>query len=68
LLVQAFDAPTTSAPELFTADGRNAAEWTWRGQGFALVGDLDGPSLLKIAKGFFDPPDEAVQTMPERGS
>jgi anti-sigma factor RsiW len=68
LLVQALDAPTTRAPELFTADGRNVAEWTWRGQGYGLVGDLDGPSLLKIAKSFFEPPDEAVQTMPERGS
>ena len=58
----------TRAPELLAADGRNAAVWTWRGQGFALVGDLDAPSLLKIANDLFDPPAEAVQTMPERGS
>ena len=62
------DAPTTIAPELLAADGANAAVWTWRGQGFALVGDLDGPSLLKIAKDLFDPPAAAVQIVPERGS
>ena len=68
LLVRPLDAPTTRAPELLAADGRNAAVWTWRGQGFALVGDLDAPSLLKIANDLFDPPAEAVQTMLERGS
>jgi anti-sigma factor RsiW len=68
LLVQSLDAPVTSAPELLPADGRGAVIWTWRGQGFALVGDLDDSSLLKIATGFFDPPAEAVQTTPERGS
>ena len=40
---------------------------TWRGQGFALAGDLAPASLLKIATDFFDPPVEAVQTSPERG-
>ena len=49
------------------ADGSTAAVWTWRGQGFALVGDLDAASLLKIATDFFDPPVEAAQTAPERG-
>ena len=68
LLVRPLDAPTTRAPELLAADGRSAAVWTWRGQGFALVGDLDAPSLLKIANDLFDPPAEAVQTMLERGS
>ena len=68
LLVRSLDAPVTRAPELLAADGRNAALWTWRGQGFALVGDVDGPSLLKIAKDLFEPPAEAVQTIPERGS
>ncbi|HEX9169723.1 MAG TPA: hypothetical protein VF886_12490 [Roseiarcus sp.] len=68
LLIRSLDAPTTRAPELLAADGRYAAVWTWRGQGFALVGDLASPSLLKIAKDLFDPPAEAIQTMPERGS
>ena len=68
LLVRPFDAPMTRAPELLAADGGNAAIWTWRGQGFALVGDLDAPSLLKIAQDLFDSPAEGVQTMPERGS
>ena len=68
LLVRALDAPTTRAPELLSADGRNAAVWTWRGQGFALVGDLDSPSLLKIANDLFDPPAEAAQAVLERGS
>ena len=68
LLVQFLDAPATSAPRLLaTADGRAAAVWTWRSQGFALVGDLDAASLLKIATDFFDPPLEAAQTAPERG-
>jgi anti-sigma factor RsiW len=68
LLVRSLDAPMTRAPELLAADGGNAAIWTRRGQGFALVGDLDAPSLLKIAKDLFDSPAEGVQTMPERGS
>jgi anti-sigma factor RsiW len=68
LLIQTLDAPATAAPELISADGRYAAVWTWGGQGFALAGDLDAPSLLKIATDFFDPPDAAVQPMPERGS
>jgi anti-sigma factor RsiW len=68
LLIRSLDAPTTRAPELLAADGANAAVWTWRGQGFALVGDLDAPSLLKIAKDLFDSPAAAVQTVPERGS
>ena len=68
LLVLSLDAPITGAPELLPADGRYAAVWTWGGQGFALVGDLEAPSLLKIATDFFGSPLEAVQTMPERGS
>ncbi len=68
LLVRSLDAPATRAPELLAADGRDAAVWTWRGQGFALVGDLDAASLLKIAKDLFDSPAEAVQITPERGS
>jgi anti-sigma factor RsiW len=68
LLVQSLDAPTAREPELLLADGRHAAVWTWGGQGFALVGDLDAPSLLKIATDFFNPPVSAVQAMPERGS
>jgi anti-sigma factor RsiW len=67
LLIQSLDAPATSAPQLLAADGRTAAVWTWRGQGFALVGDLDPTSLLRIATDFFDPPVEAPQTAPERG-
>jgi anti-sigma factor RsiW len=67
LLVQSLDAPPTSAPQLLTADGGFAAVWTWRGEGFALVGDLDTTSLLKIATDFFDPPVEAAQAKPERG-
>ena len=68
LLVRSLDAPMTRAPELLAADGGNAAIWTWRGQGFALVGDLDASSLLKIAQDLFYSPAEGVQTMPERGS
>lgn len=67
LLISALDAPAAKAPQLLAADGRYAAVWTWRGQGFALVGDPDGASLLKIANDFFDPPVEAAQTAPERG-
>lgn len=68
LLVQSLDAPQATAPELLAADGGYAAVWTWRGEGFALVGDLDTTSLLKIATDFFAPPAEAAQTVPERGS
>ena len=67
LLIQSLDAPATSAPRLLAADGRYAAVWTWRGQGFALVGDVGAASLLKVATDFFDPPVEAAQTAPERG-
>ena len=67
LLIQSLDAPATRSPQLLAADGGWAAVWTWRGQGFALVGDLDPKSLLKIAMDFFDPPVEAAQTAPERG-
>jgi anti-sigma factor RsiW len=68
LLIQSLDAPPTDAPQLLaTADGRAAAIWTQRSQGFALVGDLDAVSLLKIATDFFDPPVEAAHTVPERG-
>jgi anti-sigma factor RsiW len=67
LLIQFLDAPATTAPRLLTADGAHAAVWTWRGQGFALVGKLDATSLLKIATDFFDPPVDAAQAMPDRG-
>ena len=68
LLIRSLDAPATRAPQLFAAaDGRTAAVWTWRSQGFALVGDLDDASLLKIATDFFDPLVEAAQGPPERG-
>jgi anti-sigma factor RsiW len=67
LLIQSFDAPATRAPELLAADGGAAAVWTWRSEGFALIGDLDASLLLKIANAFFDPAVEAAQTMPERG-
>ena len=67
LLVQSLDAPATRAPELLAADGGDAAIWTWRGEGFALVGDLDAASLLRIATAFVAPPVKAAQTMPERG-
>lgn len=63
LLILSLDAPATRAPELLAADGA-AAVWTWRGEGFALVGDLDAPSLMKIANALFAPPVEAAQTMP----
>lgn len=68
LLVRPLDAPQTTAPQLLAADGGYAAVWTWRGEGFALAGDLDAASLLKIATDFFAPPAEAAQAMPERGS
>jgi anti-sigma factor RsiW len=67
LLVQSLDAPLTTAPQILAADGGAATIWTWRGQGLALVGDLDGAALLKIAADFADPPAEAAQPMPERG-
>jgi anti-sigma factor RsiW len=67
LLVQSLDAPPTTAPQILAADGGAAAIWTWRGQGLALVGDLDGAALMKIAADFADPPAEAAQPMPERG-
>jgi anti-sigma factor RsiW len=67
LLVQSLDAPPTTAPQPLAADGGAATIWTWRGQGLALVGDLDGAALLKIAADFADPPAEAAQPMPERG-
>ena len=68
LLVRPLDAPATRAPELIAADGRDAAVWTWRGQGFALVGDLDAQSLLKIANDLFEPAAGAAQAIPDRGS
>jgi anti-sigma factor RsiW len=67
LLLQSLDAPPTTAPQRLAADGGAAAIWTWRGQGLALVADLDGAALLKIAADFADPPAEAAQPMPERG-
>ncbi len=67
LLVQSLDAPGATAPHLLAADGGAAAIWTWRGQGLALVGDLDGAALLKIAAEFADLPPESAQAMPERG-
>jgi anti-sigma factor RsiW len=67
LLVRSLDAPPTTAPQLLAADGGTAAIWTWRGQGLALVSDLDGAALLKIAADFADLPAEAAQPMPERG-
>jgi anti-sigma factor RsiW len=67
LLIQFLDAPAARAPQLLAADGRAAAVWTWRNQGFALVGDLDPRSLLMIATDFFGPPIDRAQTAPERG-
>jgi len=67
LLVQSLDAPPTTAPQLLAADGGTAAIWTWRGQGLALVSDLNGAALLKIAADFANLPAEAAQPMPERG-
>ena len=64
LLVQSLDAPAPRAPELRAADGGAAAVWTWRGEEFALTGDLDASSLMKIANAFFDPPVEAAQALP----
>lgn len=67
LLVQSLDAPATTEPQLLAADGGTAAVWTWRGQGFALAGDLDAAELLKIATDFADLPAESAQPTPERG-
>jgi anti-sigma factor RsiW len=67
LLIRSLDAPAARAPQLLAADGHDAAIWTWRGQGLALVGDPAAPSLLKIATELFGPPVEAAQAMPERG-
>jgi anti-sigma factor RsiW len=67
LLVQSLDAPPTTAPQRLAADGGAAAIWTWRGQGLALVGELDEAALLKLAADFADPSAEAAQPMPERG-
>jgi anti-sigma factor RsiW len=67
LLVQSLDAPGATALQLLAADGGAAAIWTWRGQGLALVGDLEGAALLKIAAEFADSRAEAAQPMPERG-
>jgi anti-sigma factor RsiW len=67
LMVKSLDAPATRAPQVLSADGRVAAVWTWRGQGFALVGDLDAASLLKLATDFFDSPVDAGHAAPERG-
>jgi hypothetical protein len=67
LVVKSLDAPPTTAPRLLAADGGAAAIWTWRDQGLALVGDLDGAALLKIAADFADLASEAAQPMPERG-
>jgi anti-sigma factor RsiW len=67
LLIRPLDAPEAGAPKMLAADGRDAAIWTQRGQGFALVGDPDAAALLKIATEFSDPPAEAAQTVPERG-
>ena len=67
LLIQPLDAPQPAAPRLLGADGGHAAVWTSRGEGFALVGDLDPRSLLTIATDFFNPPAEAAQAAPERG-
>jgi hypothetical protein len=68
LLVQSLDAPMMSTPRVVAADGRDAVVWTSGGQGFALVGDLDPASLLKIASAFFDPAQEPDHVIPERGS
>jgi anti-sigma factor RsiW len=68
LLVRPLDAPVTREPELLAADGRSAAVWAWGGQGFALVGDLDALSLLRIANDLFEPPAEGAQAIPDRGS
>ena len=67
LLVQSLDAPATTPPELVAADGSAAAVWTWRSEGFSLVGDLDATSLLRIAAAFFDAPVKAAQAGPGRG-
>jgi anti-sigma factor RsiW len=68
LLIQPLDAPSTRAPDVRLADGRYVVTWTRAGQGYALVGDVEAASLLKLATDFFDAPAEAAQFMPERGS
>ena len=67
LLIRSLDAPEATAPQLMAADGHAAAVWTERGQGLALVGDLDAASLMRIATEFSGAPVEAAQAMPERG-
>ena len=67
LLIQPLDAPQPTAPRLLAADGGDAAVWTSRDEGFALVGDLDPRSLLKMATDFLGQPPEEVQAAPERG-
>jgi anti-sigma factor RsiW len=67
LLIRSLDAPQATAPRLLEADGRAAAVWTGRAQGFALVGDPDAASLMRIATEFSGPPAEPAQAMPERG-
>jgi anti-sigma factor RsiW len=67
LLIQPLDAPQIREPELVAADGRRAAVWTWRDQGFALAGDADAALLLRIAQDFFGPSDEDAQAAPDRG-
>jgi hypothetical protein len=67
LLIRSLDAPAATAPQLMEADGHDAAVWTERGQGLALVGDPDATSLMRMATEFFGPPAEAAQAMPERG-
>jgi hypothetical protein len=67
LLIRLLDAPEATTPQLLTADGHAAGVWTERGQGLALVGDPDAPSLLRIATEFSGPPAEPAQAMPERG-
>jgi anti-sigma factor RsiW len=67
LLIRSLDAPEATAPQLIAADGHAAAVWTERGQGLALVSDLDATSLMRIATEFSGPPVEAAQAMPERG-
>jgi anti-sigma factor RsiW len=67
LLIRLLDAPEATAAQLLAADGQAAAVWTGRGQGYALVGDPDAASLLRIATQFSGPPVEAAQAVPERG-
>jgi len=64
LLIRSLDAPAPLAPRLIAADSGTAAVWTRRGEGFALIGDLDPSSLLKIATAFFVAPAETAQAAP----